>query len=265
MIPEANDFLAESEAIYELINSHSDGSLQEVTAFKDWTLYEIIRHLHVWNTMAAYSLQGRDKFQAAAGELLKHLPEGGSLRDAENSYVGEVPAEELFQAWISYARELAASFAAADPEERVAWAGPDMSAQSSIIARLMETWSHAQAIYDRLGVERENTDRIKAIAELGVRTYSWTFRNRQQEVPQPKPHVRLTAPSGAQWCWNEESDSELVEGDAVQFCQVVTQSRNIADTDLAVTGENATLWMSVAQCFAGGVETPPPPGVRKKA
>ena len=38
-----------------------------------------------------------------------------------------------------------------------------MSARSSISARLMETWAHGQAVYDRLGVVRVDTDRIRNI------------------------------------------------------------------------------------------------------
>jgi uncharacterized protein (TIGR03084 family) len=265
MIPEAHDFLAESEALYELIDSHSDSSLQEVTAFKAWTLYDVIRHLHVWNEMAHISLVDKDRFDKALGELMANMTAAGGLRVPEAAYLGDVPGSELLHRWIRYAREVAAAFADADAEQRVPWAGPSMSAQSSIVARLMETWSHAQAIYDRLGVERQNADRIRSIAELGIRTYSWTFINRQQEAPKPKPHVRLTAPSGAIWTWNDVSETELVEGDAAQFCQVVTQSRNIGDTDLHVHGDNASLWMSIAQCFAGPPETPPAVGERRKA
>ena len=76
------------------------------------------------------------------------------------------------------------------------------------------------------------------------------------------PYVRLTAPSGEIWEWNEPSGANKVEGDAVEFCHVVTQGRNVADTDLDVVGETATRWMAVAQCFAGGPETPPAPGQR---
>jgi hypothetical protein len=43
---------------------------------------------------------------------------------------------------------------------------------------------------------------------------------------------------------------------------VVTQTRNIADTGLKVTGPNATAWMEIAQCFAGRPEMPPAPGTR---
>ena len=62
---------------------------------------------------------------------------------------------------------------------------------------------------------------------------------------------RLHAPDGTVWAWHDPSDDNLVEGPAEAFCQVVTQTRNVADTDLRVRGETARLWMSLAQCFAG--------------
>ena len=74
--------------------------------------------------------------------------------------------------------------------------------------------------------------------------------------------MRLVAPSGAIWEWNEPSETDKVEGSALEFCQVVTQGRNVADTQLEYTGESATKWMPIAQCFAGGPADPPKPGER---
>ena len=129
-------------------------------------------------------------------------------------------------------------------------------------ARQMETWAHGQAIYDLMGVAQTPTDRLRSVAEIGVRTYGWTFANRQSAVPGSAPHVRLTAPSGAIWEWNDPTPDNAVTGEALAFCQVVTQVRNVADTDLVVTGEPARIWMSLAQCFAGPPENPPAPGTR---
>ena len=84
------------------------------------------------------------------------------------------------------------------------------------------------------------------------------------EVPETMPYLRLTAPSGAVWDWGEPGDAERIEGRATEFCQVVTQTRNIADTELAVTGPVASEWMGMAQCFAGPPETPPAHGQRRK-
>ena len=82
------------------------------------------------------------------------------------------------------------------------------------------------------------------------------------EPPGPPPYIRLEAPSGAIWEWQEPSDEECVRGSAVDFCHVVTQGRNVADTALDVRGPVATSWMAIAQCFAGGPVDPPAPGTR---
>ena len=129
----------------------------------------------------------------------------------------------------------------------------------------MEHWSHAQAIFDVLGLDRQNGDRLKNVVHIGVTTYSWSFRVRGLEPILPKPYIRLTAPSGVIWEWNNPQDDNKVEGRAEGFAQVVTQCRNIADTSLVTTGEAAKKWMQIAQCFAGGAETPPPKGYRRKA
>jgi uncharacterized protein (TIGR03084 family) len=137
-----------------------------------------------------------------------------------------------------------------------------MSARSSITARLMETWAHGQEVYDAFGVVRENQDRIRSICVLGMNTFGWTFMNRKEAVPERVPYVRLTAPSGTVWEWNDPATDERIEGPAEDFCQVVTQVRNIADVSLDVTGPVATRWMSIAQCFAGPPNDPPAPGTR---
>jgi uncharacterized protein (TIGR03084 family) len=116
-----------------------------------------------------------------------------------------------------------------------------------------------------LGQVRRNGDRIRNIVVLGNNTYGWTFKVRSEDPPAPRPHLRLTAPSGEIWTYNDPGETELIEGLAEEFCQVVTQTRNIADTSLRVIGPNAANWMSKAQCFAGAAETPPPAGARRTA
>jgi uncharacterized protein (TIGR03084 family) len=76
------------------------------------------------------------------------------------------------------------------------------------------------------------------------------------------PKLRLFAPSGAVWEYGEPSESGMISGSATEFCQVVTQCRNIADTALEVTGEVAHQWMRIAQCFAGPPQDPPTKGSR---
>jgi uncharacterized protein (TIGR03084 family) len=113
-----------------------------------------------------------------------------------------------------------------------------------------------------LGVVRENGDQIKNIVILGVNTFGWTFINRGLEVPAEIPYLHLDAPSGDIWEWGDPNNSNGITGAAEEFCQVVTQVRNIGDTRLEAQGEIARQWMAIAQCFAGPAEDPPPVGSR---
>lgn len=177
-------------------------------------------------------------------------------------HFGELKGQRLLENWHGQLGALCDLVADIPPDTRLKWSGPSMGARSFTSARQMEVWAHGQAIYDLLGVERAPTDRLRNIAELGVRTFGWTFKNRGEAAPMVTPYVRLRSPSGAIWEWNGPPDGDRVEGDALDFCQVVAQTRNIADTGLSVTGEAALRWMAIAQCFAGPPETPPAPGVR---
>ena len=263
---QAADFLEESEALNAILADLPDGAFDRTTLFKDWTINDVLQHLHFFNDMAEKSAFAPDAFQAEYTALRREMEaNAGSMVAATRKVMNDPRGQRLRRIWIGTARSMTPKFAAADPKARVKWAGPDMSIRSSITARQMETWAHAQEVFDVLGLERTETDRIRNIAHLGVSTYGWTFINRGEAVPEPAPFVRLTAPSGAIWDWGEPSDTERVEGSAVEFAQVTAQTRNIADTALKVTGPNATRWMSIAQCFAGPPNDPPAPGTRVKA
>jgi len=164
--------------------------------------------------------------------------------------------------WLDCYLALGDAYGRAEPGQRVAWAGPDMSVRSCISARQMETWAHGQELFDALGQIRVERDRIRNIAVMGINTFGWSFANRGLPVPEHKPHVRLVSPSGQIWEWNEPSAENRIEGTAVDFCRVVAQTRNIQDTKLAVSGEIARSWMSIAQCFAGPAVEPPAPATR---
>jgi uncharacterized protein (TIGR03084 family) len=260
--PQASDFVDESDALYALLEPLSDGDFAQVTQFKGYTIGDVIGHLHHWNQAADLSLRDAAGFQAFYKTVVEGLGRGLGLVQIADEWLGDLRGRALLAEWRRFYREMGERFAAADPKARVPWAGPSMSVRSSITARLMETWAHGQEVYDVLGVERVNGDRIQNIAVLGVNTFGWTFVNRKLEVPKQVPYVRLTAPSGAVWEWNAPSDVERVEGSAAEFCQVVTQVRSLADTQLRVTGETASRWMSIAQCFAGPAADPPKPGTR---
>ncbi len=258
----AADFREECESIDALLSTLAPDDFARATQFKGWTIGEIVEHLHLFNIAADKALESDAAFMAFAAKIMPAMAKGH--RGLQRDWFGDAPAHETYAAWRAYFSGMAERFANANPEARLKWFGPDMSARSSIIARQMEHWAHAQAIFDLLGVERTNGARLRNVAHIGVTTYSWSHKVNGLEPPRPKPHVRLTGPAGELWEWNDSQDDNRVEGTAEHFCQVVTQCRNVADVELVTVGETATRWMAIAQCFAGPKETPPAPGTRRR-
>jgi uncharacterized protein (TIGR03084 family) len=250
---QALDFAEECDALGAPLESLQDWD--RPTQFKRWSCNDILVHLHFWNTQADLSLIDPDKFQRDIAQILQEVRADG-MRSMENRRV-DARGPALLEQWRELYTDMSQRWAALDPRMRVQWAGPDMSVRSSMTARQMETWAHGQAVFDLIGQPREETDRIRNIVVLGVNTFAWSHQVRSLQVPSIVPSIKLAAPSGQFWQYGDRQSDNLIEGAAVEFAQVVTQTRNIADTSLRVTGEIARSWMASAQCFAGPPETPP--------
>ena len=163
-------------------------------------------------------------------------------------------------AWLTRSRaQLVTAYRAADPAARLPWYGPDFSVPASVTGRLMETWAHGQDIADALGVTRAPTARLRHVAEIGIRAFAFSFRARGLAIPDEPVLVELNGPAGQAWTWGPPDAANRVTGNAPDFCLVVTQRRNVADTGLTVAGDVAAAWMAIAQAFAGRPTDPRPP------
>lgn len=257
-------FREECEALREVLEPLDDEAFGTVTQFKGWTLHDVVAHLHLFNWAADASIHEPERFDALWADLQRNLQMGRTMRQYTDEWLAGVRGRDAYRAWRDFYPGMCERLEDVDPKRRVKWAGPPMSVRSSVTARQMETWAHGQEVWDVLGRERRDTDRIRNIAVLGINTFGWTYRVRGLEVPAVAPYVRLVAPSGAVWEWGDPESENRVAGSAVEFCQVVTQTRNVADTEIETAGPVAKQWMAMAQCFAGPPEEPPAPGTRHR-
>ena len=155
---QAEDFRAESQALAGILDGLPEAEFQRPTLFKDWTIDHILGHLHLFNVAAVASLKGQESFANFIGPVVTDMQMGTSILDCQFPWLDGLSGRALFDAWRNGAEVCADAFAQADPKERVKWIGPDMSTLSSITARQMETWAHGQAVFDLLGLEREEQD-----------------------------------------------------------------------------------------------------------
>ena len=260
MLSQAEDFLTESETLFHAIEALDDSTLLRVTQFKCWTIEDVLVHLHFWNIAADLTVKDEAAFQEMVGGAVAALNETGSLREVENTHI-DLRGVSLRKAWIDQVRDMAERWVALEPKARLPWVGPSMSARSAITARQMETWAHGMEVFDALGIEREEQDRIMNIVILGVNTFGWSHKVHGLSVPKSTPYLRLKKPSGQVWEFGDKGAGSI-SGAAFDFAAVVTQTRALADTALEVRGEIATTWMAHAQCFAGPPQMPPAKGTR---
>lgn len=256
MLQMVSDLKAEGEDLYRYLKTLDEAAWSGETPFNNWTVNQVVQHLHGTDLAAVKSIKDPEGFRQSVSEQALKTSVSATTEDARPEGL------ELFDQWWSHFGEMCELLGNSDPAQRVPWFGPDMGVKMFATARQMEIWSHAQDIYDLYQFKRTNTDRIKNVAVIGVRTFGWTFANRQMDVPPNTPYVKLEAPSGAIWEWNKPNDHNYIAGTAVDFCHVVTQGRNIGDVNLTLVGETSVLWMSIAQCFAGGPKDPPAAGKR---
>ena len=64
MLAEAADFKAECDALHALLQDRDDADFERATQFKDWTVDDVIAHLHMWNHAVNLSVTDETEFDA---------------------------------------------------------------------------------------------------------------------------------------------------------------------------------------------------------
>jgi uncharacterized protein (TIGR03084 family) len=229
------------------------------TPAEGWTVRDQIVHLAWFDDAAVRAVTAPEAFRAEVREAVA----GGLDTNLIVAERRSIPGQEVLKWFGEARRRMIAVLVTADPAVRVPWYGPDMGLASFTTARLMETWAHGQDVVDGLRAAgsqaaREPTDRLRHVAEIGVRARPWSFTVHGLPVPEAPVRVELTLPGGDRWTAGPPGAADVVRGTALDFCLVVTQRRHPADVSLAVSGPVAGEWIGIAQSFAG------PPGAGRR-
>lgn len=244
----ASDLRDEFEEVMQLAQGTDMG---RQTAAVGWDIRTTVCHLHSTDLSARIAIADPEKFLA---ERPRRADEFRVMHKRQFQRLAAFSDVELLVAWRVGLEALPDTALAAPAGTKHPWYGPPMGIASSLTARLMEYWAHGEDIADARGMERRPSSRLRHTCHLGVRTYAFSFRNRDLPAPRGEPRVELTSPTGDFWVWGPEDAADAVRGDALDFARLVTQRRHRSDTTLHTKGANADAWLDIAQCFAG------PPG-----
>jgi uncharacterized protein (TIGR03084 family) len=249
--PFVAELRAESDELDALVAPLAAARWAEPTPSPGWTIAHQIGHL-LWTDRAALTAvtdeAGFAEMLAAAGQD----PDG--FVDAGAEELAATQPAELLNDWRVTRGRLHEALLEVAEGRKLPWFGPPMSATSMATARLMETWAHGLDVADALGVKRPPTERLRAIAHIGVRTRDYAFVVNNLTPPTEPFLVELRGPGGDTWSWGPSDAAQRVTGSAEDFCFLVTQRRPLTALDITASGTDAQRWLKIAQAFAG------PPG-----
>jgi uncharacterized protein (TIGR03084 family) len=240
------DLDAEGDRLEQLVAGLDSDGWHTPTPAPGWDVATQVAHLAWTDEVAVKAATDKEAWDAVVLEAIAD-PEG--YVDAQAFAIARQPG--LLERWRRSRADLRATLAAMPQGEKMPWFGPPMSATSMATARLMETWAHSLDVHEALGAPVEDTDRIRHVAHLGVRTRNFAFATHGLDAPTEEFRIDLVAPSGDVWSWGPDDAAQTLTGSAGHFCRLVTQRIHRADTDLVATGADVDRWLDIAQAFAG--------------
>ena len=240
------DLEAEGDRLEQLVAGLDDDGWHTPTPAPGWDVATQVAHLAWTDEVALKAATDKAAWDAVVLEAIAD-PEG--YVDAQALALAREP--DRMPRWRRARADLRAALVAMPQGEKMPWFGPPMSPTSMATARLMETWAHSLDVHEALGADVEDTDRIRHVAHLGVRTRNFAFSVHGLEAPAEEFRIDLASPSGDVWSWGPEDAAQTLTGSAGDFCRLVTQRVHRADTDLVASGVDVDRWLDVAQAFAG--------------
>lgn len=252
------DLDAEGAELDAIVASLAPADWIRDTPAVGWTIADQIGHLAWTDDVARDAVGTATGDEAAAARFSDRMAtaaqHGMAIVDIGAHEWAALEPGVLLDRWRAGRAGVAELLAKVPAGVKIPWFGPPMSAASMVTARLMETWAHGCDVADTFGIERPATDRLRAIAHLGVRTRDFAFRVRGLEPPTEEFRVEITGPNGDVWTWGPDDAAQRVTADALAFCRLVTQRGDASEVH--AEGADARTWLTIAQAFAG----PPGPG-----
>ena len=248
------DLKAEQESLDRFLSTLMEAQWDLPTPAEGWTVRDSVSHIAHIDEVALAFIHGDN----SALEEVKKL---GLMYTTVKAQIGrELKVAEILPWWRRARTIMLDELSKCDPRQRIPWFAMPMGARAFATARLMETWAHGLDCFDAIGVEPEDTDRLRHIALMACMARPYAYQVNALPVPQIPLRLELMLPSGQLWTYGEQSATDRIKGKVGEFCRVAVRRRHWKDMGLEVQGEEARRFIEIVQTYAG----PPGPGRKPK-
>ena len=113
---QAEDFMAESRALENILEPLTEAEFATPTLFKGWTIDDVIGHLHMFIVAAEKTRESDIAFEEFFAPILAGLSAGRSLVKTQYPWLDGLQERALFAAWQQTFERMAAGYGKADPK-----------------------------------------------------------------------------------------------------------------------------------------------------
>ena len=210
-----------------------------------WDVTDVVLHLAQTEEGVVATIEG--------GALSIPVEGAATIDDAMEHWVRSergAPPEEVHARWDEARGRALNALRAADPDVHVLWAAAPLRPKTLATTRLSEHWIHTMDVAEPLGIDNPDTDAIKSLAWLAVKTIPYAFARAGRGDP-PTVRAELTAPSGESWTFGPDDAQVTIAGPAGQFVRVAARRMTPAEaTDVRATGPRADEVMELVRTYA---------------
>src|ERR1051325_2451264 len=99
MLQEVEDLREEGNELAALLGTLSEDDWRRATPFKQWTVLDVVGHLHYSDRCALAALGGRDAFTKETAAMRAVIRRGASLCDFTREVLGEQDGRSMLVLW----------------------------------------------------------------------------------------------------------------------------------------------------------------------
>ena len=240
-----SDLVAEQQQLDQFLQKVKVRNWNALTPDEEWDIRDTISHLAHFEEYA-YNALDED------GTMLDDLDDHETFDDFTEVGVErgrEMRPQDVIEWWRLGRAKVVDALSRAEARDRVPWFFGDMSARSFATLRLAETWAHGLDIYDAVGEEPEDTERLRHIIIITQKILPWAFEQSGYEYP-VEVRIEGIGPMYAKYASGPDDSGQLIRGPAGEICRVALQRLHPDDAEnLIVKGEIAEVALQVMRTY----------------
>ena len=236
---------AQTDRLDAILKTLDDSAWSAPSLCPGWSVADVVLHLAQTEEAVAATIEGGGIGIPVEGAATIDEAMDNWVRAERGASNAEVRAR-----WDAARKRAAAALRDADPAQPVGWAATPLRPKTLATTRLSEHWIHTMDIAEPLGIDNPDTDDIKHLAWLAVKTIPYAFAKAGKDDP-PTVRAELSAPSGERWELGPPDAECTIAGPASVFVRIAAR-RLPADgaTGVSASGRKADEVLELVRTYA---------------